>query len=49
MPIFVHVQRLKVHLEVGGGQKRAKLCPRSHWMSPYSSHEYNMNKDSTLF
>ena len=27
-----------VHLEVGGGQKRAKLCPRSHWMSPCCSH-----------
>ena len=22
-----------VHV-VGGGQKRAKLCPRSHWMTP---------------
>ena len=23
-----------VHIEVGGGQKMAKLCPRSCWMPP---------------
>ena len=23
-----------VHVEVGGGKKRTKLCPRSHWMPP---------------
>ena len=26
-----------VQVEVGGGQKRAKLCPRSHCLSPYST------------
>ena len=31
--LFLSTIRVKtVHVEVGGGQKRAKLCPRSHWM-----------------
>jgi hypothetical protein len=31
---FLSTLRVKnVHMEVGGGQKRAKLCPRSHLMS----------------
>ena len=35
---FLSTFRVKnVHVEVGGGQKRAKLCPRSHWMPPYVS------------
>ena len=33
--LFLSTFRVKiVHVEVGGGQKRAKLCPRSHRMSP---------------
>ena len=33
--LFLSTFRVKnVHVEVGGGQKRAKLCPRSHWMPP---------------
>ena len=29
--LFLSTFRVKnVHVEVGGGQKRAKLCPRSH-------------------
>ena len=27
------------NVEVGGGQKRAKLCPRSHLMPPYKINE----------
>ena len=26
-----------VHVEVGGGQKRAKLFPRSHWIPPWTA------------
>ena len=33
--LFLSRFRVKnVHIEVGGGQKRAKLCPRSHCMPP---------------
>ena len=31
----VHVQGESIHVEVG--HKIAKLCPRSHWMSPYAN------------
>ena len=33
--LFLSTFKVKnVHVEVGGGQKRTKLCPRSHWMPP---------------
>ena len=33
--LFLSTFRVKnVQVEVGGGQKKAKLCPRSHWMPP---------------
>ena len=36
--LFLSTFRVKnIHLEVGGGQKRAKLCPRSHRMPPIVS------------
>ena len=34
--LFLSTFRVKnVRVEVSGGQKRAKLCPRSHWMPPF--------------
>ena len=37
--LFLSTFRVEiVHVEVGGGQKRAKLCPRSHWMPPNSKY-----------
>ena len=34
MSILSTFRVTKVHVKVGRWSKRAKLCPRSHWMSP---------------
>ena len=35
MSVFVHAQGIKTVHAGGGGQKKAKFCPRSCWMTPY--------------
>ena len=40
MYVFVHAQGIKTVHARGGGQKMAKFCPRSYWMTLYPNLSY---------